>query len=59
MNDEGVHTGEMILTSGEDRIFPKDLLIGTVASASPGNPFQNIHVRPAAHLDRLEDVLSF
>jgi rod shape-determining protein MreC len=57
VNDEGVHAGEMILTSGEDRIFPKDLLIGTVASASPGNPFQNIHVRPAAHLDRLEDVL--
>jgi rod shape-determining protein MreC len=57
VNDEAVHPGEMILTSGEDRIFPKDLLIGTVASASPGNPFQNIHVRPAAHLDRLEDVL--
>jgi rod shape-determining protein MreC len=57
VNDEPTHTGEMILTSGEDRIFPKDLLIGTVATANPGNPFQVIHVRTAARLDRLEDVL--
>jgi rod shape-determining protein MreC len=58
VNDEPVHTGEMILTSGEDRIFPKDLLIGTVSMANQGNPFQVIHVRPAARLDRLEDVLT-
>ncbi|HXA77389.1 MAG TPA: rod shape-determining protein MreC [Candidatus Acidoferrales bacterium] len=57
VNDEPVHTGERILTSGEDRIFPKDLLIGTVSMANQGNPFQVIHVRPAARLDRLEDVL--
>ncbi len=57
VNDEPVHAGEMILTSGEDRIFPKDLLIGTVSMANQGNPFQVIHVRPAARLDRLEDVL--
>ena len=57
VNDEKVHAGEMILTSGEDRIFPRTLLIGTVSMANPGNPFQVIHVRPAARLDRLEDVL--
>jgi rod shape-determining protein MreC len=57
VNDEHVHAGEIILTSGEDRIFPKDLLIGTVASANPGNPFQIIRIQPAARLDRLEDVL--
>ena len=57
VNDEPVHPGEMILTSGEDRIFPKDLLIGTVSMANQGTPFQVIHVRPAARLDRLEDVL--
>jgi rod shape-determining protein MreC len=56
-NEEKIHPGEVILTSGEDRIFPKGLLIGTVASATPGSPFQNIHVRTAARLDRLEDVL--
>jgi rod shape-determining protein MreC len=57
VNDEKVHSGEVILTSGEDRIFPKGLLIGTVSSANPGNPFQAIHVRTAARLDRLEEVL--
>jgi rod shape-determining protein MreC len=57
VNDEKVFAGEMILTSGEDRIFPKGLLVGTVAEASPGYPFQAIRVQPGARLDRLEDVL--
>ena len=57
VNDEKVHAGEIILTSGEDRIFPKGLLIGSISSASPANPFQMIHVQTAARLDRLEDVL--
>lgn len=56
-NDDKVAVGEAIVTSGEDRIFPKDFPIGTVASADPGNPFQVIRVKPAARLDRLEDVL--
>src|SRR5271163_1424528 len=57
VNDEKVHPGEILLTSGEDRIFPKGLLIGSVTNASPGNPFQVIRIEPAARLDRLEDVL--
>jgi rod shape-determining protein MreC len=57
VNDEKVHPGEIILTSGEDRIFPKGLPIGVIANATPGNPFQLIHVQPAVRLDRLEDVL--
>ncbi len=57
VNDEKVHPGEVILTSGEDRIFPKGLLIGTVASSKPGYPFQTIQVQTAARLDRLEDVM--
>ena len=36
-----------MLTSGEDRIFPKGFPIGTVESAKAGNPFQVIHVQPA------------
>ena len=56
-NSEKVQPGETVLTSGEDRIFPKDLLIGTVESAAAGNPFQLIRVQPAARLDRLEEVL--
>jgi rod shape-determining protein MreC len=56
-NDEKVHDGEVILTSGEDRIFPKGLLVGTVTGFKPGYPFQTINVQTAARLDRLEDVL--
>ncbi len=57
INEEKLQFGDPIVTSGEDRIFPKDLLIGTVDAAKPGNPFQTISVRPAARLDRLEDVI--
>jgi rod shape-determining protein MreC len=57
VNEEKLQSRDTIVTSGEDRIFPKDLLIGTVDATKPGNPFQIISVRPAARLDRLEDVL--
>lgn len=58
-NDEKVSVGEAILTSGQDRIFPKDLPVGTVVEATPDRktPFMKIRVKPAAHLDRLEEVL--
>lgn len=55
-NDENVTVGERVLTSGIDRIFPKDLSVGTVVSVHAGNPFKVIEVRPAARLDRLEEV---
>jgi rod shape-determining protein MreC len=54
---EKVPAGELISTSGEDKIFPKDLPIGTVASTKTGFPFQAIELDPAAHLNRLEEVL--
>jgi rod shape-determining protein MreC len=57
INEEKVAAGQEILTSGEDQIFPKDLLIGTVVKSKNGNPFATIDVRPAARLDRLEEVL--
>lgn len=57
VNDEKVSPGEQIITSGEDRIFPKGLAIGTVMDAAPATPFQAIRVKTAARLDRLEDVL--
>ncbi len=55
-NDENVIVGQQILTSGEDQIFPKDLPVGTVAEVKSGMPFKVIQVKPAAHLDRLEEV---
>jgi rod shape-determining protein MreC len=57
VNDDNVPVGEWVLTSGEDRIFPKDLPIGTVVGTQPGNPFKVIHIQPSARLDRLEEVL--
>jgi rod shape-determining protein MreC len=56
-NTASVQPGEAIATSGEDRIFPKDVPIGTVESSKQGNPFQTIYIQPAAHLDRIEEVL--
>ena len=57
VNSEPVTAGERILTSGLDRIFPKDLPVGTVIDTTPGTPHQKIRVQPAARLDRLEEVL--
>lgn len=56
-NDDNVTVGAQILTSGEDRIFAKDLPVGTVLDVKSGDPFKQIRVRPAARLDRLEEVL--
>ncbi len=58
MSDEKVAPGEVVLTSGGDRIFPKGLPIGTVIQSSPGSDlFLNIRVKPAANLSRVEEVL--
>jgi rod shape-determining protein MreC len=56
-NDDTVNLGERVVTSGMDRIFPKDLPVGTVAEIKPGNPFKHIRVRPSANLERLEEVV--
>jgi len=58
MSDETVAQGELVLTSGGDRIFPKGLPIGTVTRVFPGNEgFLNIRLKPAADLSKLEEVL--
>jgi rod shape-determining protein MreC len=56
-NDEPVNVGQQILTSGEDQIFPKDLPVGTITEVRSGQPFKQIRVKPAAHLDQLEEVM--
>ena len=55
--EENVAVGEKIVTSGMDKIFPRDIPIGTVVEVKPGNPFKQIRVQPAAKLDRLETVI--
>jgi rod shape-determining protein MreC len=56
-NDDKVNIGEKVVTSGMDKIFPRDIPVGTVQEIKPGNPFKSILLRPAAKLDRLEDVI--
>lgn len=56
-NDDEVNPGQRVITSGMDRIFPRDLPVGTVADVKPGNPFKQIRLKPAANLERLEEVL--
>ena len=56
-NGEPVTVGEILVTSGEDRIYPKGLPLGVVVSARPGSEFQEIEVQPLAQLNRLEEVL--
>ena len=55
-NDDNVNPGERVVTSGMDRIFPRDLPVGTIADIKAGNPFKLIRVKPAATLERLEEV---
>jgi rod shape-determining protein MreC len=58
-NEAKVSAGEAVLTSGQDRIFPKDLPVATVTetAADRKGSFMKILLTPAAHLDRLEEVL--
>ncbi len=58
MADERVVPGEVVVTSGGDRIFPKGLPVGKVVEVTPGKDlFLNIRVQPSARLDGLEEVL--
>lgn len=56
-NDDKVEIGDLVVTSGLDRIFPRDLPVGKVAEIRSGNPFKVIRVQPAANLERLEEVI--
>ena len=55
--DDTVSVGEHVVTSGMDRIFPRDLPVGIVTEIKTGRPFQQVRVRPAANLQRLEEVI--
>jgi len=55
--EEEVKVGEKLVTSGMDKIFPRDIPVGTVMEVKAGTPFKLIRVQPAAKLDRLETVI--
>src|SRR5258706_14823256 len=55
--DDEVNVGEDVVMSGMDQIFPRDLPVGVVAEIKTARPFQQVRVRPAANLQRLEEVI--
>lgn len=58
LSDEKVELGERVLTSGGDGIFPKGLPLARVSELlSREDLFLNIRLKPAANLQRLEEVL--
>jgi rod shape-determining protein MreC len=55
---EDVMTGDLVVTSGIDGIYPKGYIIGRVESFEKnGNSFTKISVRPAVDFTSIEEVL--
>ena len=53
-----VVVGDVVVTSGLDRIYPKGLVVGRVRYVGKGSGlFRDIRVEPSARFDRLEEVL--
>jgi len=58
--DERIRPGEKVLTAGGDLIFPRGLPAGVVQGVAPDpdrDSFIDVIVKPAAHLDQLDEVL--
>jgi rod shape-determining protein MreC len=58
--DNRIQTGEKVLTAGGDLIFPRGLPVGVVEKVvrdPERDGFIDVIVKPAAHLDRLDEVL--
>ncbi len=55
---EQVAQGDYVVTTGQDRIYPPGLSVGTVVEIQPGSATtpHTIRVRPSARLDSLEEV---
>ncbi len=54
-----VKEGDLIITSGMDRVFPKGLIVGTIVDvdSQSGGLFQTVEVKPSVDFSRLEEVL--
>lgn len=57
--DAEINTGDVVITSGLGSVFEKGILIGEIIGAKkdPSGLFYNAELKPAADLDRLEEVL--
>jgi len=56
-NDDEVAVGSRVVTSGMDRIFPKDLPVGVITQVKPGGQYKQIRIKPSANLEKLEEVI--
>lgn len=56
---EEVVVGDLVVTTGEDGIYPEGVPVGTVVSAEPAESglFLDAVLEPAVALDRIEEVL--
>jgi len=60
LQDQRIQPGEKVLTAGGDQIFPRGLPVGVVEKIvrdPDQDSFINVIVKPAAHIDRLDEVL--
>ena len=58
--DQRIQPGEKVLTAGGDQVFPRGLPVGVVEKVvrdPERDSFIHVIVKPAAHLDRLDEVL--
>lgn len=58
--DDRIKPGEQVVTSGGDQVFPRGLPVGTITFIEPDakhQPYTLIHLRPAANLRQLDEVL--
>jgi rod shape-determining protein MreC len=55
---ETVNVGDYVVTTGQDRIYPPGLNVGTVVEVKPGTTTtpHTIYVRPGARLESLEEL---
>jgi rod shape-determining protein MreC len=60
IRDQRIKPGEKVLTAGGDEIFPRGLPVGAVDSVvndPERDGFVEVIVKPAAHLDQLDEVM--
>ena len=60
IRDQRIKPGEKVLTAGGDQIFPRGLPVGVVdkvVNDPERDGFVEVVLRPAAHLDQLDEVL--
>lgn len=57
-DDNELKEGDVFLTSGEDRIYPKGFPVGVITSVGARKGlFKTVQIRPSADFGRLEEVL--